>query len=634
MRASMGWSKPCLWMGVAIITVAGAWAQEPVAQSDTARSSNKAVLEEVRVVSTKRATADRAQDVPVAATVITSMAIDENNYFDLVEVARVVPGSDFRETATFPGIQRFWLRAVGVTFSVPNFDPAVGVYQDGVFVAQNIAAILDTFDMESIEVLRGPQGTLFGRNTSVGAVVTRAKRPGETWGIDAQATFGSYDRNDYQVTVGGPLIDGLLRGKLALQNRNRDGWVKDNLGGDDLGVIDTMLARGLLVYTPSDSFDMTLIGERYRRRGDGAISVPLGLDDRGRQNHPLYPGMDRNWDETWSASGTDPWRSFSHHDIDKVILDANWDIEHGVITSVTGYINVDAFSGSDFDGLPPGPSPQNLINLSVVTGVWIGQDQFSQELRYASTFSERFDVTAGLYYFTQDLTYGEVRHANTFVSPTNPFGLRPPGHAKLDHDSYAVFAEGRWHLSDKMALTVGARLSRETKDVKLGLVNSGSCDSRMMPPFETSKEYSCTRGAAPGGWDIVDDETWDSLAARVILDYRATDSTMFYGGWTRGFRSGGFSFRASPVELTAPGIRPSFYDEERVDNLEIGMKADLMDRTLRVNLAAYYQFWDGIQRNLQAGGPSDAIQRTENVDDSYVYGMELEVNWIAADHRT
>ncbi|HEY5681406.1 MAG TPA: Plug domain-containing protein, partial [Pseudomonadales bacterium] len=119
-----------------------------------AERSQSRVIEEIVVVSTKRAQGELAQDVPVASTVVSAEAISENNFTDLVQVARLVPGADFRETATFPGIQRFWLRAVGVSFSTPNFDPAVGTYQDGIFVAQNIAAILDTFDMESIEILR------------------------------------------------------------------------------------------------------------------------------------------------------------------------------------------------------------------------------------------------------------------------------------------------------------------------------------------------------------------------------------------------------------------------------------------------------------------------------------------------
>ena len=169
------------------------------------------MIEEVLVVSTKRAQAELAQDVPIASTVVSAAMIGENNFLDLRDVARMVPGADFRQTATFPGIQRFWLRAVGVSFSVPNFDPAVGVYQNGVFVAQNIASNLDTFDMESIEIMRGPQGTLFGRNTSVGAVVARTRRPGDEFELRGQATVGSFDRKDFAVSVEGPISAGTTR---------------------------------------------------------------------------------------------------------------------------------------------------------------------------------------------------------------------------------------------------------------------------------------------------------------------------------------------------------------------------------------------------------------------------------------
>ncbi|MCP5178926.1 MAG: TonB-dependent receptor [Pseudomonadales bacterium] len=593
-----------------------------------AEQADNRVIEEILVTSTKRAQADVAQDVPVTSTVVSAAMIQENNWVDLVDVARMVPGADFRQTATFPGIQRFWMRAVGVSFSVPNFDPAIGVYQDGVFVAQNIASILDTFDMESVEILRGPQGTLFGRNTSVGAVVTRSRRPGDEFILRGEATFGSFDRKDFSVSMEGPLIEDKLAAKLAVLSRDRDGWADDLVSGQKKGAYESTLARATLVFTPVETLDVTLIGEFFERGGDGAVSMPLGLTDSGRSGHPLLPGVTREWDETWGVgSASEPWTTFSDHEVEKFVLEANWDVGHGILTAVTGYIDVDAFSGADFDGLPPG-------GLAVITRLYIDQEQFSQELRYASNFSEKFDFTAGLYYFTQDLFYGEQRHANTFVSATNPFGLRPPGADELKHDSYAAFIEGRIHLSDDMTLTLGGRYTSEKKDVKIGLVNSGSCSASMVPPFETSTTFFCLGGAAPGGWDIVDDETWNSFSPRISVDYRLNDDVLLFAGWTRGQRSGGFSFRASPTELTVaandPTFRPAYYDEEQVDSIEIGMKSDLLDRRLRLNVTAYYQFWDGIQRNLQAGGPSDAVQRTANVKESHVYGLETEVSWIAA----
>ena len=221
--------------------------------------------------------------------------IEENNFYDLVDAAQMVPGTDFRQTATFPGVQRFWLRAVAVSFSVPNFDPAVGVYQDGVFVAQNIAAILDTFDMESIEILRGPQGTLFGRNTSVGAVVTRTRRPGDEFSMRAQGTFGSFNRKDVSLSVDGPVSD-TLKARISLQSRDRDGWMKDLAGGPDHGAVEMTLGRGVFEWTPSEDLDVILIAEYYERGGHGAVSAPItGTSDLGNTDHPLYdPGMSRS----------------------------------------------------------------------------------------------------------------------------------------------------------------------------------------------------------------------------------------------------------------------------------------------------------------------------------------------------
>ncbi len=593
------------------------------------RADNR-VIEEIVVVSTKRATGDLAQEVPIASTVLSETMIAENNFTDLVEISHMVPGADFRQTATFPGIQRFWLRAVGVSFSVPNFDPAVGVYQDGVFIAQNIAAILDTFDMASVEVLRGPQGTLFGRNTSVGAVVSRSRRPGDEFAFRAQATFGSYDRTDFGISVEGPIVEDKLLGKLSLQSRDKDGWLRDLSGGERLGVYEATHARGTLVWTPNEALDVTLIGELYERDGDGAVSTSLGVSDLGRSGHPFVPDG-RKWNETYAGNAeNEPWRSFSDHEVEKLIAEVNYDLGHGLLTSVTGYVDVLAFSGGDFEGLPSG-SP-----LNVVTRLMIDQDQFSQELRYASSFSDTYDFTVGLFYFTQDLFYGEQRCCQS--SQPNIFGVRPPGVDELDHDSVGAFAEIRFNITEDLTLTVGGRYTKEEKDAKIGFVNFGSCQTTVVPPFETNDFFVCT-GGPEGGYDYADDETWKSFSPKVSLQYQLNEDAMLYSSFTRGFRSGGFSFRAGAGELAvrdaqiAAGVedplRPTFYDRERIDSLEIGIKSDWWDNRMRLNVTGYYNWWDGIQRNLQEGVPGNITQRTANVDDSHVYGVEVEINAIA-----
>tara|TARA_B100000795_G_scaffold28471_1_gene18831 strand:+ start:4219 stop:6567 length:2349 start_codon:yes stop_codon:yes gene_type:complete len=594
-----------------------------------AEENSDRMIEEIIVVSTKRAQGELAQNISRASTVVSADMMAQNNMADLIDVARMVPNAQFKETSTFPGVQRFWLRAVGVTFSVPNFDPAVGVYQDGIFVAQNVAAILDTYDQESIEILRGPQGSLFGRNTSVGAVVTRSKRPSDEFEFNAEVTVGEFDRNDYAVSVSGPISEN-LSGKLAVLSRNLDeGWVKNTAPGrDDIGEEEHLHIKGMLVWNPTDELDITFIAEDYQRDGDGALAVSLGTCDNGKDCHGLGVPA-RRWDETYDDEF--PWGSHSDHEINKYIVEANWDVGHGIITSLTGFIDVDVHSGSQFEGIIP---------FIITTRLHIDQDQVSQELRYASTFSETFDITAGLYYFQQDLKYGEARAQGSRMGKqqpgisdlTNPFGLRAPTYSELDHEAFALFAEARWHLNDQWTVIAGGRYTDESKDVSMCMIYTGSCSGNESAPFIGSSNWS-NGGGAVDGWDMVDDESWDSFSPKVAVEYRPQEDLLYYASATRGFRSGGFSFRAGAAELATqandPSFRPAFYDRERVDSLEFGMKSDWKDNTIRVNATAFYQWWDGIQRNLQEGPVGNIIQRTANVEDSHVYGIELETNWIA-----
>ncbi|MBV44866.1 MAG: hypothetical protein CML87_03350 [Rhodobiaceae bacterium] len=586
------------------------------------------VIEEITVTSTKRATGELAQNIARASTVVSADMIEQNNLVDLLDVGRMVPNAQFKETSTFPGTQRFWMRTVGVTYSVPNFDPAVGVYQDGVFIAQNIAAILDTFDTESIEILRGPQGTLFGRNTSVGAVITRSKRPTDELEMSARVTVGDYERNDYEFSVSGPISDS-INAKLAIQQRNTDeGWITNTApNSPDLGARDSMHIKAALVFTPSDTIDVTLLAELLERGGDGATAVGLGTCDNGTGCHGLGIA-DRAWDEAYDEGF--PWTSHQDHEIEKFIVEANFDLGHGVITSITGLVTVSEFSGSQFEGISP-----FIINSRQN----IDQEQISQELRYASSFSDTFDITVGLYYFQQDLMYGEQRAQGGRVGkvtpgvddPANPYGIRSPAHDQLDHEAQAVFAEARWELNDTQAMIVGGRYTEETKDVSMCIIYTGSCKGPQTPPFENAGGWIHGWGAV-NGWDVQDKQTWKSFSPKVAFEFRPQDDVLVYVSATRGFRSGGFSFRVGGSELGVqavdPSFRPGYYDRERVDQLELGFKSDWLDNTLRLNVTAFYQWWDGIQRNLSSGVVGNLVQRTANHKDSHVSGIEIEFSAI------
>ena len=576
-------------------------------------------LEEVVVTGTKRARADDVQKTPIAVTVVSEAMLGERNVVDLTQLSAMIPNANLRETTSYPGMQRFWLRGTGTNFSVPNFDPAVSVYQDGVFVAQNIAAMLDAFDMESIEVFRGPQGTLFGRNASSGVISTRTRRPGDKLDMRAEVTIGSYGRWDVNASVSGPVTE-TLGLKLAILDRSDDGWLKNTYDNSTMGAANRRIIRGTAVWKPTDNLDITLIGERLRRTGDGGWSMAQGLCDLRPCTATQQPA--RAWNETWDNSF--PFVSNTDQTVNKVILEGNYKLESGVVTSVTGYINLEAWGGGQFDGVPARITESFQMQK---------QHQFSQELRYASTFSEVFDFTVGGYYFTQDLRYGEQRAAGSsvgvrrvgVVDPLNPYGLTAPGYSTLDHETMGVFVEGHWKLSDKLSLTGGLRYSDETKASQIGVVGFGSCNSFQTPPFYVDA-FSCTRGAK-NGFDIVDSQGWSDLSWKFAAQYQFNDDVMAYYSLSRGFRSGGFSMRVAAAELTAAGVRPSFYDGERVDQHEVGIKADWWDGRGRTNLTYFYQKWDNIQRTIQQGV---AVQKTANVKESHIQGVELEVNLILA----
>ncbi|MBT7370058.1 MAG: TonB-dependent receptor plug domain-containing protein, partial [Gammaproteobacteria bacterium] len=370
-------------------------------------AETSALMEEVVVTARKRANEESLQDTPISAAVYTAEKIELINAVDIRDLGLSIPNVRLVEQGNSLGYGSFYIRGAGVSPSVPSFDPAVGIVLDGVPMAQAGTGVIDVFDMETVEILRGPQGTLFGRNVSGGVVNTRTIRPDGEFGFKAQATFGSHERRDLSASIQGSLGEDLA-GKLTVLRRDRDGFVKDYVSGDDFGKIDVLIVRPTVVWNPTDDLQLTFLYERYENTGHPPPVIPTGAGSDDSSVGGLIPGGERtNYHSTWydNPQPSPAWAEFERN---RYTLEALWDLGHGTVTSITSYADMDQAAGQDFDG--------TSAAFIFTTVLHTQQDQFYQELRYASSFSDKFDFTVGAMYFEQDVEYGEQRYQGSRVA--------------------------------------------------------------------------------------------------------------------------------------------------------------------------------------------------------------------------
>ena len=584
-------SKNLLAVLVAAVA-SGSHAQD---DSDT-QARGSVLMEEVVVTARKKAVGESIQDTAIAIT-----AFDERQFKavfadDLADLGNLAPNVEMKQAGQV-GVQNFTIRGMGVSGTTPSDSPAVGVFQNGVFWGTNYGSLLDTFDIESVEILRGPQGTLFGRNVTGGAVVVRTKRPGDEFDMAAEVLVGDYGRRDYSVAVEGPLTD-TLSGRFVVLDRNLDGYFDNIFTGDDYGESDTTLLRGTLVWQVTDNFDATLILEDYDEDGNSIAAV--GIEVPG--NLPYTEVGFRQPDDWWDIRLDNP--GTAENEVESAVLEMNWDLGHGVLTSITGYRAVEVNHNTDFDA-----SEFSGFNRSL----WMDQDQFSEEIRYASTFSDTLEFTLGAYYFEQEQDYREGRDIN---QNANVFAAG----SFLDQSSWALFGELDYTITPEWVLTVGGRYTSET--IKAQTVPFGTCplDPTIPDPFRI-RDLSLPCDLGPTG-----DEDWGDFSPKLGLTWTPDDQNLVYGSVTKGFRSGGFSMRGN-------NLLPPF-DAEEVTAYEIGYKGDLIDRRLRLNIALFYNDYQDLQRTslVPTGDGTGVTQSTGNAAEATVQGAEVEVTLQAADN--
>lgn len=593
-----------------------------------------AVLEEIVVTAQKRE--EGLQDTPIAVTAFTAAALENKGIDDISEIAAFTPNLVFDTTSPVSGLSSgavIFIRGIGNTDFSLTTDPGVGTYVDGVYMSRSAGGVLDVLDVERVEVLRGPQGTLFGRNTIGGAINITSRKPADELEFKLQGTFANYDRIDVRGSVDVPITPE-FRTSLAFSRKQRDGYVDRVLVGDELGDEDRFALRATAVWEASErlefqaSFDYTEIDEQ------SAGSVLLGFT----------PGA--------STIGYDLFRAAFAPDapaLDQFIVDPESDRSFatgptGTDLEISGVSFIATYGGDNWElkysgayRETEGEFNRDPDNTPVAITHTINSDyeheQSSHELQLTGDWGDAIQYVAGLYVFEED------GNDDVFVpiflpnvddpDPANWFGFPAAvnNFAAVDNTSEAAYAQLTWNATDALALTAGLRWTEDEKEFTYTQYIAADINGSPLPVpvAAVNEDGNLVTGLIPivGNGSGVASESFDETTFKFGLDYTLPDDTLLYYSYSEGFKSGGFVLRyveARPEPLT--------FEPEFVDAHEFGVKWQGFDDRIRANVAIFFMDYEDAQVTFfdNLGGPI-----TANAGSVDIQGLELELTALLTD---
>lgn len=599
-------------------------------------------LEEIVVTARKRS--EDLQDTPVSVTALTEAVISDARLFHIRDIENLTPNLNFLVSADGSGstLQAF-IRGVGQFDFAVTTDPGVGVYVDGVYLARTIGANLEFSDVERIEVLRGPQGTLFGKNTIGGAINIVTRAPTGEFNYKGELTLGEDSYTAFDGYVEFPLSEDLAA-SVSVLRKVSDGW-QDRERGDDAGNNDSWGLRGHLNWHGQDDWNSHLVMDVVRQDQNvyprvlsdfdpsqffpfmynAFVLAPLGesccatnIEDIDRSG--VLNQEDRDDLETLGLSWTNTW-----------ILG---DLE---LKSVTGYRNMESEVYRDSDN-----QPQDYFSV----GTAFDADQFSQEFLLSGS-SGNFDWTLGAYFFNEDanhiteVTIAEGLYESLSALPfsvTTPDGiplffLAVPLDLTLHYDrdqettSYAGFFSGTLHLTERLRLNIGARYTFEEKTLETFTIKRASQTPIALPGPSPVSDCSAVT-PADNGSQFSCEADWNEFSPKIGLDYSFSDNLMGYAHVSRGFKSGVFNGRPISTEEI------SVADPETVTSYEVGFKSQLMEQRLQLNGSLFHNAYKDQQQLVNTSSAATAaglILLVENAAESSLTGAEVELSAVLGD---
>ena len=538
-------------------------------------------LEEVLVTAQRRG--ERLQDVPITVTVLGADEVQQARIQQLGDVATRTPGLNFD---AFPASQpRIAIRGIGSSDRGAAGDPSAAVFIDEIYLGRPAAVAFDAFDVERIEVLKGPQGTLYGRNVVGGAINILSRRPDpDRFDAGAEATVGNYQRLDGAAFVNSPFADGKAAVRASGSWRTHDGYVKNTFTGNRVEDQDTSSARLQFFGEPREGLRLSLAFDGTRDRGTGPAQHVLDLDEGA--DEAMFWTVDR--DRKHTAGSSD---GFQDRETWGVRAQADLDVSFATLTYLGSYRDLDYHTGYDFDG---GNAATNFIDIS--GGNDEQSDFYSNEVRLASLPDSRISWVAGFYNFSSDTDRLDSLRLNIGGGGGTEIYTQA---AQLD--SYAVFGDMTFPLTERLSATAGVRYSTDDKEYRVS---------------NTAGEAVFRAGER---FDVTVSERYDAVTYRAGLQLQPSSNHLFYTMISRGFKSGGFQDTPSSAADAADGFEPEYATQ-----YEIGQKSTLADGALIWNNTLFLLDYTDLQTRRTL--PNLATV-TDNAGEATIKGYETYLSW-------
>lgn len=529
-------------------------------------------LDDIVVTAQKRE--EREQSIPISIAVLGAAEVERRAITNVGDLAGTVPNIQVAPFGVSPTTLRFYIRGLGPSDSQVTQDPPVGIYINGVYIARPVALSLDIPNIERIEVLRGPQGTLYGRNTTGGAINVITRRPDDVLGFSQLLSYGNYDAIRSQTTLNLPVSDNFFVG-AAFSLSRRDGWLENTGVGPDFSFLNSKAGRIDARWLPVDGVTVDYSYDHARTRYTGDyfhLTVPAGPD-------ALVPGLPAQTRRLKQASLLEPYRPGSDKAFGHTLTIAV-ETPVGELKSITAYRRTRANAYNDFSGNP-------FATIFLNRSLSVRQRQFSQELQLVgATESNSVSYVTGVYYFRERAHEVATDQFFTFPLPRD-ITARNRSAAAYGQLTLRPGGDAPW------SLTAGLRYTRDRR----------SGDNTILP---------------------VATRTDHKLTASLTADYRFGENAMIYAKVVQGYKAGGFNMRQAAFDQS--------FAPEKLISYEAGLKSEWFGRRMRFNLAGFYMDYDDIQLDIVVPDqPDPTLTRTTNAGKARIMGLEVDVQLLVAD---